>query len=228
MISFCITCKNRSRVKYKNRTLELLPKCIDSIIASCKDIDEEVEVIVSDWQSTDWPLDDWIYDVFKGSHIGVKVVQVTDEKDFNLAHGRNVAYKESSGDKIFFIDSDMILCKEVVLDGIKDINTGHVVFPICFFETGPKKRGNRSGYGNTSYGNMFISREKFEEIGHWKGTSLYGSEDSSYYKICYDGEVVIARKRYANFKHLWHPRYVGWPKGTARNPKIRIYGDIID
>jgi len=222
MISFCITCKNRSKIKYKNRILELFPKCLASILECCNDLEEKVEVIISDWNSTDYPLNDWVYDVFKGSNIDIKVVQVIDETVFNLAHGRNVAFNESKGDKIFFMDADMILCKEVILDSIKNINEGYAVFPICYFEKGAKQN-RKNMFGDTSYGNMFISRKKFKSIGYWKGTSLYGSEDISYYQVCFDRYEPIARKRYANFKHQWHPRYIGWPKGKKRNPKKRIY-----
>ena len=223
MISFCITCKNRSKIKYKNRILELLPKCLASILECCNDLEEKVEVIISDWNSTDYPLNDWVHDVFKGSNIDVKVVEVTDRQHFCLAHGRNVAFNESKGDKIFFMDADMVLCKEVILDSIKDIEKGCVVFPTCFFEKGAKEN-RKNPFGDTSYGNMFISRKKFEEIGYWEGTSYYGSEDVSYYKICKDKGEKISKKRYSNFRHQWHPRYIGWAFGKKRNPKIKFEG----
>lgn len=222
MISFCITCKNRSKVQYKGKVLELFPNCLKSILVCCNNLTENVEVIISDWNSTDMPLEQWVPDLFKGSTITVKTVQVTDMEHFNLAHGRNIAYKASRGNKLFFIDADMILCKEVVLDVIQDINDGYIGFPICYFDGGNRPKKSRSGFGVTSYGNMFISRDKFESIGLWQGTSFYGSEDVTYYQILQGRHEKISRKEYRNFVHQWHPKYIGWAFGKKRNPKIRI------
>lgn len=221
MISFCITCKNRSKVKVDNITLDLFPKCLDSIIEHCNEIEEGVEVVISDWNSTDLPLEGWVFDKFKDSNISVKIVQITDMDKFNLSHGRNVAYSASKGDKLFFIDADMLVCPEVILDGIIGINDGCVVFPICYFERGSLSKKERFGLGKKAQGNMFISRNNFELVGLWSSSFFYGGEDDSYASACFKNGIRSIREPYVNFIHQWHPRYLGWTYGGKRSKKFR-------
>ena len=237
MISFCITCKNRSKVEVDDKVLKLLPNCITSIAKSCSDIKEEIEIIVSDWGSTDHPINEWIHDMLKDTDISVLVVNVTDKEEFSLSHGRNIAYDNSKGDKLFFLDADMTICPEVVKEGIVDINNGYAFFPICYYRAGPftdkylrskhtkaqyRRLKNRTGWGISSYGNLFISRQMFESIGKWEGNSKYGGEDVSYVVRCLDNEIPIMRKRYSGLSHQWHPLFYGWPHGKAKNPKRKI------
>jgi len=228
MISFCITCKNRSLVPFQGEDLALLPLCIDSIAKSCLKSEEKFEIVIADWNSIDYPLDEWVHDK-NYEKIPIKVIQVTDRDEFSLAHGRNVAYDNSEGDKLFFIDADMLICPEVILEGIKDINQGYACFPICYFQkpqfpiTGKlKRRHMREGWGTASYGNLLISRVNFELVGKWEGNSKYGGEDTCYVTLCQEKNVPIMRKRYENFIHQWHPKFMGWTHGRTKNKKTKV------
>ena len=53
-LSICITVKNRSKVETEHGTLLLFPDCIKSITDSINDNDD-IELIIADWESTDWP-----------------------------------------------------------------------------------------------------------------------------------------------------------------------------
>ena len=224
MISFCITNKNRSRLEIENETLELLPKCIDSIIASCKNIDEEVEVVVSDWQSTDWALDDWIYDRFKNTNIKIKVVTILDNKRFNLGHGRNIAFDNCSGDKIFFVDADMLISEETIEEGLYFLSNNFSFFPQSF-----KEKNNEFAAG---CGNVITLRENHERI-RFHEIPFWGAEDNIYTANCKKFGIPVIRTRIASFIHQWHPKRVGWvvrPKGHKKNMNLarEIAGSIPD
>ncbi len=59
MLSICMTVKNRSRVPVDGRELMLMPNCVQSIVDSVGS-GFECEIVVSDWGSDDWPLQEWL------------------------------------------------------------------------------------------------------------------------------------------------------------------------
>src|SRR5690606_11235741 len=58
-LSICTTIKNRSRLRVDGHELRLFPNCVASIIESIpKDL--HCELVVTDWESDDWPLEEWL------------------------------------------------------------------------------------------------------------------------------------------------------------------------
>ena len=71
-LSICIVVKDRSKVPTKDGYLYLLPKCIESI--SNYHSPEQIEVVICDFHSKDWPLEEWVDD-YRGE-VDVKISYV--------------------------------------------------------------------------------------------------------------------------------------------------------
>src|SRR5215510_8347818 len=102
MLSICTTIKNRSRVTVEGRELLLFPRCVESIRAS---VGRELpcELVVADWGSDDWPLDEWLPGA--ASPIPVRIIQL--DGTFSRGRGLNAAARAARGDLYFFADSDV-------------------------------------------------------------------------------------------------------------------------
>ena len=70
-LSICIPVKNRSNVYTPNDFLKILPNTIKSI--SEYPNPEELEIVICDFNSTDWPLEDWI-DEYRGN-VAVNIIK---------------------------------------------------------------------------------------------------------------------------------------------------------
>ena len=73
MLSICVALKNRSLVMADGRELRLFPNCVRSIVQSL-DGTLPTELVVADWDSDDWPLDEWLPEAAAG--IPLRVAQI--------------------------------------------------------------------------------------------------------------------------------------------------------
>jgi glycosyltransferase involved in cell wall biosynthesis len=202
-ISICITCKNRSKFSHKGKCLYLLPNCIDSIIESSKSLNCKIEVVISDWNSTDWPLEEWLPQKLKNiDNVCYKIITVNEEI-FSAGYGRAIAFKNSSFDKFLFLDADMLVNYDLIKNGISVIDKGGAFFPMSY-----DIRFN--DHTNKGWGNVFISRENFLRVGPWISREKYGEEDKLFFKKCIVEGIKTTRYYVSNFIHQWHPRYLGW------------------
>ena len=62
MLSICTTVKNRSRVHVEGRELLLFPNCVETIVRARGGVADGLELVVTDWESDDWPLAEWLED----------------------------------------------------------------------------------------------------------------------------------------------------------------------
>ena len=97
MISICITVKNRSRVKTGERELHLFPNCVKSIVKSFVP-EIPCELVVTDWESDDWPLRGWLEEAARP----IPVQIITIKGPFSRGKGRNLAAYKAKGNMIFF------------------------------------------------------------------------------------------------------------------------------
>lgn len=200
ILSICITVKNRSRVKCEElkKTLTLLPDCIESI-GKHFSINDKIEIVISDWNSDDWPLKEWMPKICKNLY---KIIPINDD-GFSKGLGVNTAVANSMGDTLFLMDADMILkSKSIVATGMNIVRKGGVYFPI------PKYIVNTKGSytNNCGVGNVFISKKQFYEAGgipvYWR----YGFEDSDFYKILENKNIPIFAKPTNDLIHPYHPQ----------------------
>lgn len=111
----------------------------------------------------------------------VKVVQIKDGEKFNVSKARNAGAHEAKGDFVFFIDSDILLkkdiCAWIMAQSIKN----------CFFISSKK---------NDTYGSCFMSKKSFLHInGYDEAFSDWGGEDDDLYQ----------RLQWAGLKTLNYP-----------------------
>jgi glycosyltransferase involved in cell wall biosynthesis len=206
MLSICITCKNRSLVDINGHKLKLFPRCIDSILAISDEINEELELVVSDWGSDDWPLEEWLPQKIDG-RIPLTIVPI-EKEGFSRGVGLNTSFYQAEGDKIFFLDTDMLFESSYVFNiGLEVLEKGMASFPICFSY---KDNKHEEGWWRaTGYGNVMVNRDDFMAVGHWWEKDTWGKEDDNLvYKL--SRMVKIWRENTPGFFHQWHPNDLAW------------------
>lgn len=198
MLSVCITVKNRSKVPFNNRDLLLLPKTIKSISAA--KISEDLEIVVSDFKSDDWPLEDWIEEC-SGS-VSTTIIPV--DSDFSLGKGRNVAASNAKGDILLFLDADVMVDSTSLKKGIKLVREGYIVFPYISYiqANGTETKGGPLSNGS---GICFISKKRFESTGEWPEFYSWGGEDCAFINRLSSYNSKIERPKLHGLKHQWHP-----------------------
>lgn len=201
MLSICIAVKNRSKVPYDNRDLLLLPKTIKSI-ADAK-LSEDLEIVVSDFKSDDWPLEDWIEEC-SGS---VNTIIVPVDSDFSLGKGRNMAASNAKGDVLLFLDADVMVDSTSLKKGIELVREGNIVFPYITYIQGDGTESKRGKLSNGS-GICFISKKRFENVGEWPEFYSWGGEDCAFLNRLRGFGCQIERPKMHGLKHQWHPHYI--------------------
>ena len=197
MLSICTTIKNRSRVLSDNGTLFLFPNCIESVAKSLS-LTDDVELVISDWESTDWDIREWIED--KIPHIPIHIITVKAD-GFSAGKGRNISADHANGDILFFMDADMIINKEVISHGINEVTMGNVYYPTVKYEVeqGGKQIIHEGG------GNVFMSKEVYLKAGKWPCFWEFGFEDTDFANKIKSIAPVVVNDNISIF-HQWHPQ----------------------
>jgi glycosyltransferase involved in cell wall biosynthesis len=203
-----MTCKNRSLVKVNGEELRLLPNCIDSIVKYHESINDDIEIIISDWESDDWPLKDWVPQKLEGK-IPYKIVDVVGE-GFRRGRGRNLAFNAAEGDNLFFVDADMLFESDYVFNaGLEALASGMAAFPICFSYTDSSHVDG--WWRHQGFGNVMVKREHLLAVGSWWEREVWGQEDTQL-NAKLARMVPIWRENAAGFFHQWHPNDHVWKK----------------
>ncbi|MBM4043303.1 MAG: glycosyltransferase family 2 protein [Planctomycetes bacterium] len=213
MISICITVKNRSRLVINGRELRLLPNCLEAIVG-CVKPEDDAEIVISDWQSDDWPLAEWAAEAARP--IPLKLVPI--EGYFSRGRGLNVAFDHAQGDVLLFLDTDILICRELIDVGLQCVAAGKAFYPVYYQFTNPDHTSGK--WFPSSYGNVMVAREHFLKAGRWPELKTWGREDNQLHdalrKI-----VPIVREVMPRMVHQWHPDSFAW-KNRYANPQ---YGD---
>ena len=197
MLSICSTVKNRSLVPTDSGVLPLFPNCVKSIVASRRAA-KQLELIVADWQSDDWPVAEWLYEV--ACPVPVKVL--THSGTFSRGRGLNAAAAAARGEILFFIDSDALVSESVLRRGIELVQQGKAYFPIIYSFTSPQ---HDEGYWrDAGFGHCMLSKEAFESIGGWPEYNSWGREDDDFWTRVSD-RLIAVREPADEFFHQWHP-----------------------
>lgn len=200
MISVCMTVCNRSKVPHGSEHLFLFPKCIDSLVAAVSGLDN-VEIVITDWNSTDWKLNDWIHDKLRG----LKYTIVIERGQFNRGAGRNIAADHAKGDLLFFLDADMLLDKSVIEKGLQSMKEEWAYFPQCFYFL---DRNHSQGFWCTGKGNCFVKREWYEEAGKWPCPPGYlrsTDEDWMFFNKISEQDIPVHSEKHPGLFHQYHP-----------------------
>jgi hypothetical protein len=197
-LSICVTHKNRSKVPSDRGVLHLFPDVVESIARSVGDV--EVELVVTDWMSTDWPIREWIYDKSQGK-FDIKIVDVK-EKWFSRGKGLNLAAENAKHDIIFFTDTDVVMTEKVIRDAVAQCSAGKAFYPICRHDV---DHSDHDGWMDCGYGLCAVTKKMWIKAGKWQEWSSWGGEDDAFFYGVRD-HFSIHRHRYEGFLHLDHPK----------------------
>jgi len=197
MLSICTTIKNRSKIHTDKGFIYPFPNCIESI-ASSLSLNSEVELVITDWESTDWPLENWIESMLPS--IDIHLIDVQCDRGFSAGKGRNIAASQCNGEYIFFMDADMIITREVIQYGLQITNDNTVYYPTVLYEVDNGKQIIHHGGGN-----VFMTKKTFIESGGWPEYWKHGFEDTDYVKTIRDKYEVKTNDELTIF-HQWHPQ----------------------
>lgn len=207
MISFCVTVKNRSRVTAGDHELALFPNCVESIVRSAGHLD--CELVVADWESDDWPLDEWLSE--RAYPISVRHMTVSGE--FSRGAGRNRAALAACGDELFFVDADILLSRSIVTAGLRHLDEGKAYFPIVYAFKGPE---HVSGWWRREgYGTCMVSKTAYDRSGGWPEYETWGREDTVFFHRVRT-IVEVVREKGSGLYHQWHPEDPAWKDRYSR------------
>jgi hypothetical protein len=197
MLSICTTVKNRSLVNTDSGMLRLFPKCIESIVGARTAV-RDLELVIADWESDDWPLADWLCDV--AGPVPIRLLTCTGK--FSRGRGLNAAAAAALGNKLFFIDADALVRTSVLRRGVEVVQQGKAYFPILYSYTDPQ---HRSGYWRDSgFGHCMVAKQVFEKVGGWPEYTSWGLEDNQFCARVAE-HVAAVRERAPGLFHQWHP-----------------------
>jgi glycosyltransferase involved in cell wall biosynthesis len=201
-LSICVTVKNRSRVIAEGHELELFPNCVRSIAISIP-ANLNCELVVADWQSDDWPLDEWIAEA--AGRVPLKMLTLTG--DFSRGRGRNAAANAAGSDRLFFLDADCLIGEAILRRGVEVLDNDQSYFPVLYSYSDPQHQGGWWRHGG--YGNCVVSRDVFECAGRFPEYCYWGREDVDFFEKVAAVQPVV-REEVEGFYHQWHPNDFEW------------------
>lgn len=178
---------------------------IKAIVSNSKPTDN-IDIVITDWRSTDWPLKEWVYDHVE--HIPTKIIDIN-ENGFNRGIGLNIAAENANGDILFFNDADIMIDRPTLDIALNLSNKA--LFPRVRMTTSygkPIVRQNRRWL--RGFGVAIVKREWWEMAGRyksfWYGPDNWGGEDNKFYDDIKSLNIPIERPKMDNLIHQWHPR----------------------
>jgi len=224
-ISICVTIKNRSRFKTPSgETLELFQNFIKSLVEQRSNINaENVELIISDWGSNDYPLIEWVPQLVQDK-FSLKIINIESQNNINRGAGRNIAANHSKYDLLFFADADMLFKDVGVVNNAIDIvNETTSYFPICWSMNNPKdpktnarfnwfwSQSQEGPFGKDGWwraeghGLTAVHRNTFLQVSGFPEYQRYGGEDDDFfYKVEKINKII--RIKESGYIHQWHPQ----------------------
>ena len=202
-ISIIIPVKNRSLVYATGRRLFLLPNTLQSIRwMTCK-ADEEVEILIIDFNSTDWPPAQWARHIL--SPLPCRVVQV--DGPFSIGRGCNIGARHAKADRLWFLNSEMLVARNVMSAGNVALSAGMGFFPICWgFKDAEHTTGEWRIYGS---GHCMMTREHFARFGPWDEFKTHGKSDEIMLSRFSKAGLAV-REQLPLYYHQWHPNDLAW------------------
>ena len=201
-LSVCIAVKNRSRVAAGENELLLLPNCVRSLVEALP-ADLPCELVVTDWDSDDWPLADWL--PAAAEPIPVRLVRA--EGPFSRGRGLNMAADAATGDALFFTDADSLFSQTVIEAGMDHLRAGRSFFPVLYSFNSPEH--DSGWWRHSGYGTSLVLRSTFAQAGRWPEYTTWGGEDDEFF-ACISACSEVVREEVAGFYHQWHPEDILW------------------
>jgi hypothetical protein len=199
VVSICLTIQDRSRIDLPDgRTLTPFLECVQALAKAHVELKGEIDlqVVVADWRSTDWPLNEWLDEA--SGDLPVHLVML--QGGFSRGRGLNVASQYAPGDVLFFLDTDTLLDAEVVRAGLRAVQSGNAFFPLCWYYVEPES----AIWAERGFGNCMVSRDMLRRVGLWPVLPNNDSEDVLFHDAL-SKHFEISRPRMKTLVHPWHP-----------------------
>ena len=207
-VSYCVTVYNRSLLKGR----EYLPRLVETLR---EDSPAESELIVTDWQSTDLPLLNWLPQAWDKS---LQIIEM--DGKFSAAWGRTTACERANGNFVFALDADMLVPKGYTKTIIGYLKGGYkTAFPLYYIEESdgvispsPEQVANfkkNNDPANRGHGNYAFPKTLWPKLRMAYGDSLtrtsWGGEDHEIFWVsCALGDCW--RDWIPGFIHQWHSK----------------------
>lgn len=198
-LSLCVTVKNRSRLSTEHGTLELFPDLVDSLLAALRP-EDDAELVVTDWGSTDWPLEEWLD--ARSAWLPVQLVKIHHKRGFSRGLGLNVAAQHASSRLLCFLDADMLIPRTLITEGRRAVKAGVVYAPVCTYYL--DRLHDRSFWADGGYGCCMLTREMLDSVGGWPVYWQWGFADTHLIQLL-SQQYRVNRMRVEGFVHQWHP-----------------------
>lgn len=202
MLSVCLTTRNRTSIYHNNKEHPLLPRCIDCLDYAAQKLAVPVELIISDWGSTDRPIN-WVIKRLAPTSIDLTIVHMPADAVFSRGEGLNVAAHWARYPVLFFLDTDMLFTASILEHAISAVKANKAYFPICWtFDMPSHAKGHWriNGHGITAVSRtMYLAANKWDEYKQW------GGEDLHFFNRI--GKLApIDRNKEVELRHQWHPQ----------------------
>lgn len=128
---------------------------------------------------------------------------------FHKTAALNQLAREARGERLFFLDADMLVPRDFLVQLQRRVSRKRAWFPICYSLHEGRPATQTAGHGwwrKTGFGNCGLLAEDFHRLGGWdEQFRSWGKEDDDLYHRCRRHGITIQRERYEGFFHQWHP-----------------------
>lgn len=204
-ISICSTIKNRCIIDTSFGTRYLFKNFLSSIKQCYNKSDTILELIITDFESTDIDNIDLYIKKILGSDVSTKII-VLKEK-FNRGRGCNTAIQYATNETILVLDVDMKFDKDLINNVIHHTYKNSMAyFPICYtFEKDPFE--TNGFWLDVGYGNCSFLKKDWLDCGMIPEYNTWGHEDLHFFNKLRCNKI---REKCNNFIHQWHPNEIEW------------------
>ena len=216
MLSICFIVHNRTKVKIDDNEYRMIFfNCLESVKHSINIIKEknlldgmEIEICIGDFESTDVEIESWIHDCLKGYTYKLQKFSYhespfPDGTFFDRGLARNQAGDMAGGEYLFWIDCDMIINENIIINGINANKNNKAYFPICFYNL---TKDNLYGWWDVNAsGICMLTRHMFEKIRwpEWPEHKSFHAEDSAFLRKA-NANFGTVRNREPRYFHQFH------------------------
>ena len=188
--------KNRSRLVVDGKSLELFPNCVRSLSEAARDFDQ-VELIVADFHSDDWPLAEWLPSA--AGNLEHRLIAV--DEPFSKGKGLNVAADAARGQRILFLDADILVNRDILRRAIEVVDNQRVWLPIFRYLD---REGKPAGWEDFSLGNVAFDCRLWRVAQPVPEFQSWGGEDNIFADKLQE-HCPAVRERFEGLFHQWHP-----------------------
>lgn len=165
----------------------------------------EYELVVVDWNSTDFDIASYLKTELTNTQLNYQYHNHL-EAGFSRGKGLNIAATLATGDIIFFIDTDMIFMGETILtESIEAAKNDYLVWPVCYKASDFTRLYLTAEWAG--YGNCMMTKTNFLKYGPWEEIKRWGGEDTHFYQKVFK-HAKIFRKLYPSLIHQWHSEHL--------------------